>query len=296
MKNKKAIIAGIVTLSLLAILIIVFLIFMLNGKYKFNRLFKNINKISENLIYEKEFENTFDLIDVEMTIGDIEIKATKEEKIKVLVYSDDGNVDVDNSNLLKIKVNSNECHGFCFNIKKDKIIIYLPENYSNQIETLNDYGDTTIDDFEDSIISVVSKCGDVVITSANKVKVQNDYGDIEIKRSKEVDIKEDCGKVVIGKTSNAKIKNNYGDIEIDIIEEGFVDLQNDCGDIAINNLNIIEDSYIKDDFGSIEIGNTNEIYIDASTDLGSIDINNNYRSKEIILEIKNNCGDIEVNN
>lgn len=41
---------------------------------------------------------------------------------------------------------------------------------------------------------------------------------------------------------------------------------------------------------------TNDIYIDAKTDLGDVDVNHNNRMSGITLKIKNNCGDIEVDN
>lgn len=272
---------------------------MLSGKFKFNKFFINLhfsNQVSENQIYEKEFDNIFNLIDIKMIAGDIEVISSTDDKIKIEVYSDKGSVNVDNTEVLKIKVNSKTCRGFCFNLKKDRVVIYLPEDYGHNIEIENKYGNTEIDDFANADISIDSSCGDVLISNGNKVSVRNNYGNTKVKDSKEVEIEEDCGDVIIGKTSFAKIKNAYGDIEIDCIEDGFLNVENDCGDIEIKELNIVKDSFIKNDFGDIKIGSTNEVYIDADTDLGDVEIKNNYRSSEITLEISNDCGDIEVKN
>ena len=73
-------------------------------------------------------------------------------------------------------------------------------------------------------------------------------------------------------------------------------MENDCGDIEVNNINLNKNSYIKDEYGDIKIGNTNELYIDAKTNLGKVKIKNNYHKSDITLKIENDCGDIEVNN
>ena len=43
------------------------------------------------------------------------------------------------------------------------------------------------------------------------------------------------------------------------------------------------------------ISNIKNVYIDSKTDYGDNDINNNDRKSDIVLKIKNNCGDIKVN-
>ena len=41
---------------------------------------------------------------------------------------------------------------------------------------------------------------------------------------------------------------------------------------------------------------TNEIYIDAKTTLGRTKVNNCYQKSDVTLTIKNQCGDIEIDN
>ena len=107
-------------------------------------------------------------------------------------------------------------------------------------------------------------------------------------------MKSSCGDIEIGTVNDAKVKNNYGDITIRNINN-YMNIEADCGDIEIENVNINKNSYIKNSLGNIEIAHTNDIHIDAKTDLGDTSVNDNYKA-DITLTIKNNCGDIEVNN
>ena len=72
-------------------------------------------------------------------------------------------------------------------------------------------------------------------------------------------------------------------------------VDDDCGDIKINNATLNKNSVIKDDYGDITISNIKNVYIYSKTDYGDNDINNNDRKSDVVLKIKNNCGDIKVN-
>ena len=68
------------------------------------------------------------------------------------------------------------------------------------------------------------------------------------------------------------------------------------GDIKIDNVNLLIDSYIENNMGDIKVGKTNDINIDAETGLGDVDINRIHRESKTKLTIKNDLGDIKVNN
>ena len=140
-------------------------------------------------------------------------------------------------------------------------------------------------------MDIEEDCGDVQILGGNIIKVDNNYGNIEIGKSNVSVINEDCGDVTISNTNDATVKNSYGNIKIESVNN-YLHLENDCGDIELNSLNLKKESYIKDDYGNIKIGNTNEIFIDAHTDLGKIKINNNYNKSDITLKIENDCGSL----
>ena len=295
MKNKKWIITLIVLLSIIMIVLSIFFVGLLENRFKFKG-FKIGLQNSTELILDKTYEEKFNNIIIDASISEISIKKSNTENTKVIIYGEKDNTEVATSrDTLKIKTSSKNCLGFCFNQKSAKIEIYLPEEYAGNMDIKNDYGDISIDEFLNANIDIEEDCGDVEILGGNIVKVDNDYGDTKIEKASVLTINEDCGDVVITKTNDATVKNSYGDIEIKEVTN-YLHLENDCGDIEINNINLNKKSYIKDEYGDIKIGSTNELYIDAKTDLGKVKIKNNYHKSDITLKIENDCGDIEVNN
>ena len=295
MKNKKWIITLIILLSIIMIALSIFFVGLLQNGFKFKG-FRIGLQSSNELILDKTYEEKFKNIVIDATTSEIFIKKSDTENIKTIIYGEKDYTDVEtNLDSLNVKINEKKCIGFCFNQKSAKVEIYLPKEYDGKIDIKNDYGDISIDEFLNVNIDVEEDCGDVKILGGNIVKVDNKYGDIEIEKANVLTINEDCGDVNISKTNDAIVKNSYGDIKIESINN-FLRLENDCGDIELNNINLKKDSYIKDAYGDIKIGNTNELFIDAKTDLGEVKIKNNYNKSDITLKIENNCGDIEVNN
>ncbi len=295
MKNKKWIITLIILLSIIMIALSIFFVGLLQNGFKFKG-FRIGLQSSNELILDKTYEEKFKNIVIDATTSEIFIKKSDTENIKTIIYGEKDYTDVEtNLDSLNVKINEKKCIGFCFNQKSAKVEIYLPKEYDGKIDIKNDYGDISIDEFLNVNIDVEEDCGDVKILGGNIVKVDNKYGDIEIEKANVLTINEDCGDVNISKTNDAIVKNSYGDIKIESINN-FLRLENDCGDIELNNINLKKDSYIKDAYGDIKIGNTNELFIYAKTDLGEVKIKNNYNKSDITLKIENNCGDIEVNN
>lgn len=58
----------------------------------------------------------------------------------------------------------------------------------------------------------------------------------------------------------------------------------------------IYQSEISASLGNVEMAKTNEIYIDAKTTWGRTKVNNSYQKSDVTLTIKNQCGDIEIDN
>ncbi len=295
MKNRKWIITLIILLSIIMVILIIFFVGLLQNDFKFKG-FRIGLQSSNELILDKTYEEKFNNIVIDATTSEIFIKRSDTENIKAVIYGEKDYTDVENNfETLNIKINEKNCIGFCFNQKSAKVEIYLPEEFNGNIDIKNDYGDISIDEFLNANMNVEEDCGDVSILGGNIIKVDNNYGDIEIRESNVLTINEDCGDVVISSVFDATVKNSYGDIKIESVNN-FLHLENDCGDIKLNNINLNKDSYIKNDYGDIEIGNTNELYINALTDLGKVKVNNNYNKSDITLKIENDCGDIAVNN
>lgn len=290
--NKKTIIGLIIGLVIIAVLLIIFMINVIN-----NKNFKWISSgVSKNLIIDEVYSNDFRNLNIDVLSSDIVIKKTTDQNVRIKVYSEKNKPKITQENgNLNIVSNENVCRFFCINFKNTKIEIYINEENLNNIKINNEYGDIDIDSFTKTNLKLDLDCGDAYIKEGNNIVVNNNYGDIKIDKAQVVDIKAAAGDIEIGEVNSAIVKNNYGDIDIAKVNT-YIDLEDNCGDIKIKELNLQKDSKIKNDFGDIEIDGTNEIYIESKTELGENEIKNNYRKSDITLTIKNDCGDIEVNN
>ena len=297
MNNKTLKIILIIFLSLLVIGLSVFFVNILTNKdFRFGH-FSFGHKVSNELVFNQEYEAIFDIIKIDSKSSDIEIKEGNESKVKVVIYGDkdETNVEVVN-NKLNIKSNEKKCIGFCFNMTIAKIEVYLPSSYSGNINIENNYGDVNIGNFDNLILDAKLDAGDIKVDSLKSGKIKNSYGDIKILGySKELEIDQDCGDVEVSEVDRIKLENNYGDIDIGKVNE-YLQIKEDCGDVKIDSLNLKENSSIHNSYGDIKIGSTNEIYINAKTSLGDTKINNNYQKSDVTLTIDNSCGDIRINN
>lgn len=262
MKNKGLIIALIVVLTIIIIGLVVILYMSLSGKLNLLNGFKNLGVKSNNVIFDKVYEvDSIDNLEILSSAGDVSFKESTDGNIRVVAYGQNANdlkVSLD-ARKLKVDYSGYKNVGISFNFYTNDIIIYIPSDYSKEINIDNDYGDCDIIDLENATIN----------------------------------INEDCGDIKIGKIKNISIQNDYGDIDIDTILNR-CDIKSDCGDIKIDTVQIKENSTIKSDYGDIKIKKINDIYIDAKTDLGDVKVNANNRLSEIILNIEGDCGDIKV--
>ena len=295
MKNRSLIITLIIILTVVALIVLAFLIFLLTGKRHFG-YFNFGNSISKELVLEESYDSLFDRIVIDASSANIEVKTSLDEQVKVLLYGDKDRVKVDpQGGKLAITIKGKKCFGFCFNQKLDKVELYVPETFAKEIEINNNYGDISVGDFSQANMIVKEDCGDVSIQSGNEVRVNNNYGDIEIEKANIIYVKESAGDVTVGRVQDATIHNNYGDIKVKEVMR-FMDIKQDCGDVKVENVTLNKNSKIENHLGDIKIGSTNEIYIEAKTSLGDTKINQNYHKADVTLKIDNSCGDIKVDN
>lgn len=278
MKNRGLIVFLIIILSLFALLILGGMIYLILGdkNFTFNNL--RISSVSDKLVYEKNYEEIFDEININSDAGDIYIKSANIDEVKVKIYGDVKQLDVSDEDDLSIKYVANKCIGFCFNVLKSKIEITLPKEYNGKINIENKFGDTEI--------------GELINADLD---IKHNYGDISVEEIKDAKISNDCGDIEVGKVLNLDVENNYGDIEIKNVLAS-IEADASCGDIEIKKLNIEKNSSINSSLGDIDIGTTNDIRIDAHTSLGDTEVRNNNHKSDIVLSIDNSCGDITVNN
>ncbi len=294
-KNRGLIITLILVLSVLALVILGFLVFLLTRSRHFG-YFNFGNSISKELVLEESYESNFEQIVVDTSSAEVEIKTSTDDQIKVLLYGDKDRVNVHTQDgKLKVTVKGKKCFGFCLNQKVDKVELYVPETFAKEIEINNNYGDISVGSFPQANIIVEEDCGDVFIQSGNEVKVNNNFGDIEIEEVNVAHVKESAGDVTIGSVQDATIHNSYGDIKVREVLN-FMDIKQDCGDVKVEKALLNKNSKIENHLGDIKIGETNEIYIEAKTSLGDTKINQNYHKADITLKISNSCGSIKVDN
>lgn len=261
MSNRGLIITLIVILSIIAILLTILLIFAVTGRNNSQFVF-NFGGKTDNIIFDESYDKaSIKNIYLKSDTGDIDIKESQDEKVRVVIYGErNDNVSVlAKDEALKIDI-KNVKRIFNFGIYKKDVIIYLPNDYSDTIDVEASYGDIDIENFENATMKV----------------------------------KEDCGNIKIQAVKDANIENSYGDIKVETITNK-CNIKNNCGNIKIVNLDIKENSDIESDLGDIKIEKTSNVYVDAKVDLGDMKINENDRYSEVILKLRNNCGDIKVN-
>ena len=263
MKNKGIIIALLIISSIIIFCLVMFLVDYLRSGMSFSFSFNIANRSTE-VIYDEEFAiEVIKDIDIEQDAGDIKIKESENNKVKVVIYGEkeqNANVQLDEEKL--IIENKNRKNKINFGkVEKDDIIVYMPSNYKGEIKIKNNYGECKIADLENATIDI--NC---------------DYGNVKIGKIKNANIKCDCGNIKANEILNKC--NIYAD----------------CGNVKIDRISIKENSTIKSDFGNVHINSTNDIYIDTDVDLGKTKINSNNRNALVTLEIKSNCGNIKVNN
>lgn len=277
MKNNGAIIFLISLLVIIALALVGFMIMVMNGSYKGFKIFKQEKNI---LLVDETYENKFNKISITNTSSDIFIKKSNSDNYRVVIYGkkDSAEVNVNGDELIIKNNKKNVCIGFCFNIEKARIEVYMPSNYAKDIAIKSTSGDLEMDDFKDLNLEMVSTSGDLTIGNIDSADITVTSGDIEIR-----DI------------NTLKIDSRSGDIDVNRVNN-MINIKNTSGDISINTVNIKKDSLIDSRSGDVKINSSNEIYYDASAKSGDIKINNNYRKAECEFRINTTSGDITVNN
>ena len=169
----------------------------------------------------KDFKNN---INITNNYGDIEIEEFS--NANMVIFEDSGDVKISSGNIIKVT---------------------------------NDYGDIKINTAND--INIKESSGDVIIGNVNNVKVKNNYGDIKIdKINNYLDLNNDCGDIELKNiilNKNSSIIDSYGDIKIGKTNEIYIDAKTDLGNVKINNNYNKSDVNLKiqNDCGDIKINN-----------------------------------------
>lgn len=264
MKNRSSIITLIIILSVFCIALTGGFVYLLvNGEgihFNFNLSFKQMNLVES---YEA-LPNNINSIKLNLYSTDVEIKESKDNNILVEYYSNKDNnpkIEYTNNN---ITIDENKydvsCIGFCNN--RRKVIVYVPSEYSNELNINTKSGDIFSNiDLSNNIVNISTMSGDVRLDTVSELQVSTMSGDIRINK--------------INKLTN---------------------ISSMSGDVSINELNIKENSNIKTASGDVIISNNNSnCYVDVRTTSGDKYINKSDRKSDLVLTINTTSGDVRVN-
>lgn len=296
MKNRALLIVLIVILSITSVLLLGGMIFLLNNNTNKGRLFNfRLSNVSQKLVVDEEYENNFERILIDAKASDINIKRTSGERVRVVVYGEGKDTFVNtNSGDLIVQSKRKACTFFCLARTIDKIIIYLPSDFTKKVKITNNYGDIEIDKFNEANFEIESDFGDVDILGAQNINVRSDFGDIEILEAKDVFINSSAGDIDIDTVEALQVQNDFGDIDVKRISNS-LKLESDSGDITLKDVILKKSSSIKNGYGDIEINYIRDVNVNADTGLGDEKVRNSDSQSNIYLNIENGCGDIFVN-
>ncbi len=274
MKNRGFIIFLIVFMSIMAIGIACLLVFLLRGNIHMGNF-----SFFPTKAYEKVLDTSYELkreLIINSDASDIKIVHGNDKEIKVVVYGESKRLKVFDDENLTIDYRGKKCIGICFGDYSSRIEIFLPISYDGKIKVNNKYGDVEIASFEKAEVTTDLDYGDTIVKGGNKVSVKSSAGDVSI-----------------GNARSIEVTNHFGDIKIDEVTEK-LDITADCGDIKITKVSLTKNSSIKNSMGNVKIKRISGVSIMADISLGDEDINGNDPTSNVLLTIKNSCGDIEV--
>lgn len=274
--NKTKTIILIILLSILCIVLIGFLIAFICGVIPIWS-FNVVNyKVSNHLAYEEIYDRNIQSIEVDSTLGDIEILPSNDDNIHLSIYSDDCLFKVNDSNSSLVVKFQEE--GFHFQLlrTKDLVRLYVPEDCDILFELASDSGDVEVMDFSNASFDISVDMGEVAIGSCDTLDIESDMGDVRIGTVRELDAVLDLGN-----------------LEVTSIAER-LSIEADMGKVSLDEVHLLSDSTITLSLGDLDIKQLSNAYVDAKTDLGDIDVENNDRNAPYTLTIKNDMGDVTI--
>lgn len=226
-------------------------------------VFFGIHKgVSGNQVHYESYDVDFETLKISAKAGVIDVKDTLEDKMTVIIYSDEAKeYEVKKyDDIFKIDVENEGCRGFaCLKYNTPKIEVYVPEKYAEKIVIKNNYGDINVGYFEKATLDIDEDMGKVSVKAAKDIKVRNDMGATEINKA-------------------------YSRVDIDA----------SMGSVDIDELSLDQNSNIEASMGSINISKTNNVYIDAKADMGSVNVAKNDRESKVELKVRCSMGSINI--
>lgn len=284
---KRMSIAGIVILVLIVMLVIV--ANLLKTSYR------SIYKVGEEKVLEQSYNTTFNEININTKMTDIDIKHSTDNTIKVITYGEKDYIKLnEKNNKLFIDIDNKSLISLNFYSCISKIELYIPSNYNKVICINNEFGNIDIDEFNNLILDVKQKIGNLSINNLDFVKVESKNTNIELAKANIARLSNKNGRISVEEVNDLVIDNINGNVTIENLNE-YLKLDVDSGNIKIDSIKLIKDSNINLRYGSVIINKIEDIYVDAKIDRGKKEVKNNNKKANIKLEVYNKSGDIKVN-
>ena len=258
-------------------------------------------------------EKTYDLTEIrdisfDFVSADIEFFESNNNELKVVQYGSEKNkkfIDTESSNSIEIE-DSTRMNFIFFNFQfGSRYEIYLPSNYTGNLNIKTVSGEINLSDFNLSLndLTVKTTSGDIDLNSifkANDVEIKSVSGEINVKDivCDDATFKTTSGDIEIDKVISKDIEMNTvsGEMVLGKIE-GIVTAKTTSGEISIDDLKILDNSKLSSVSGEITVrmNDDNNCVISTDSLSGDSDISSNkYGNKEFDLNIKTTSGDIRV--
>ncbi len=199
--------------------------------------------------------------------GNIEIKQSLDNTIKIEVFSPKNDYAYDtSSNITVTQKDKDYFNFFKFGIilHSPKITLYIPSEYEGTIFIDNNAGEIDIENLQCKVLEIETNAGKIDLENSNitdSVIFRSDVGSINVENTT---------------TNDFTITTNVGDIDIEHTIINSINFDAAIGDIDVQ-----------------LIGNPNDYSIDANTTIGDVDIPNSTNGSKLI-NIITDTGDIDL--
>ncbi len=190
------------------------------------------------VLLDKKYDH-LDGIVIESDLADIDIEYIHALDVNILIYgrkNDDFNYYVEDDILY---INKKSTRGFCLFNCKDKMILYLPEEF-HSLNVNTEMGKVSASQITFDTVTINSTIGDISLDTVKEANITSDLGKVTIKK--------------IDATGDSNITTKAGDVTIKNISNLDIDADTNTGKKSIKKTK--DNDYlltIKTDTGDIEV-------------------------------------------
>ncbi len=228
--------------------------------------------------------DTFNKIDVDLTIADVEFIKADDYKVVVNETKYDTNeVNVVDSTLKVVGKNTRKWYEHIFNwnwFDKVKVTVYMPEGHYESLKVGSSTGnivipaDFTFADFEAkaSTGNVTSKAN---VENNLNVKVSTGNVSLESVVAKNININSNTGNVTLKNdsvTGKINIETDTGDIKLDNVTCADYYSHSDTGDVNFVNVTVTNKIEIKNGTGYVKMVSSDADTLDIKTSTGNVNL------------------------